>query len=170
MESYSNLQPHGHLVSFSSCSLDVDLPDQQHPNLCGLNPYVCLSQDFSPHSVLAADGSRALPPMSTFHRSSTAPRGASETSAGEIKHQTCGYIQGCLLLVDMSHKCLVVLFPVSGSQRNVSGGSQTGDTLGKALASVSMHHCNPIRAAHPRRLCSNSQQGSCTVRKCVKFN
>ncbi len=32
---------------------------------------------------------------------------------------------------------------VSGSHRNVSGGSQTGDTLGKALASVSMHHLNP---------------------------
>lgn len=30
----------------------------------------------------------------------------------------------------------------------MSGGSQTGDTLGKALASVSMHHLNPIRAAH----------------------
>lgn len=30
----------------------------------------------------------------------------------------------------------------------MSGGSQTGDTLGKALASVSMHHLNPIRPAH----------------------
>lgn len=28
-------------------------------------------------------------------------------------------------------------FPVSGSHRNASAGSQTGDTLGKALASVS---------------------------------
>lgn len=31
---------------------------------------------------------------------------------------------------------------------HLSGGSQTGDTLAKALASVSMHHLNPIRPAH----------------------
>lgn len=40
-------------------------------------------------------------------------------------------------------------FLASGSQGNVSGGSQTGDTLGKALASVSMHHLNPIRPSMP---------------------
>uniref|UniRef100_A0A3Q4H0B3 BHLH domain-containing protein n=1 Tax=Neolamprologus brichardi TaxID=32507 RepID=A0A3Q4H0B3_NEOBR len=65
--------------------------------------------DFSPHAVLAVDMNRALPPMSTFHRSNAVSRtpsvNTSESSAG--------------------------------SQGNVSGASQTGDTLGKALASVS---------------------------------
>uniref|UniRef100_A0A3B4GYB5 BHLH domain-containing protein n=1 Tax=Pundamilia nyererei TaxID=303518 RepID=A0A3B4GYB5_9CICH len=64
--------------------------------------------DFSPHSVLAVDMNRALPPMSTFHRSNAVSRtqsvNTSESSAG--------------------------------SQGNVSGPSQTGDTLGKALASI----------------------------------
>uniref|UniRef100_A0A3Q4HFP1 BHLH domain-containing protein n=1 Tax=Neolamprologus brichardi TaxID=32507 RepID=A0A3Q4HFP1_NEOBR len=64
--------------------------------------------DFSPHAVLAVDMNRALPPMSTFHRSNAVSRtpsvNTSESSAG--------------------------------SQGNVSGASQTGDTLGKALASI----------------------------------
>ncbi|TNN00179.1 transcription factor 12-like [Takifugu flavidus] len=56
--------------------------------------------DYSPHPAMAADISRGLPPMSTFHRD------PSESST------------------------------VSGSHRNASAGSQTGDTLGKALASI----------------------------------
>ncbi|XP_061578591.1 transcription factor 12-like isoform X2 [Cololabis saira] len=66
--------------------------------------------NFSPHSVVAADMNRALPPMSTFHRNNAASRSppvnTSESSA------------------------------VPGSHGNVSGASQTGDTLGKALASI----------------------------------
>uniref|UniRef100_A0A3B4GV99 BHLH domain-containing protein n=1 Tax=Pundamilia nyererei TaxID=303518 RepID=A0A3B4GV99_9CICH len=54
-----------------------------------------------PAHVLAVDMNRALPPMSTFHR---------------------------------SNKMEMDTF--SGSQGNVSGPSQTGDTLGKALASI----------------------------------
>uniref|UniRef100_A0A3Q3L0U7 Transcription factor 12-like n=1 Tax=Mastacembelus armatus TaxID=205130 RepID=A0A3Q3L0U7_9TELE len=38
--------------------------------------------------------------------------------------------------------------PSVNTSDNSTGGSQTGDTLGKALASVSMHHLNPIRATH----------------------
>uniref|UniRef100_UPI0037E869B3 transcription factor 12-like n=1 Tax=Semicossyphus pulcher TaxID=241346 RepID=UPI0037E869B3 len=64
--------------------------------------------DYSPHAVMAVDMNRSLPPMSTFHRNNTAPR-ASNNSENST---------------------------VSGSQGNVSGGSQTGDTLGKALASI----------------------------------
>ncbi|XP_034542693.1 transcription factor 12-like [Notolabrus celidotus] len=66
--------------------------------------------DYSPHSVMAADMNRSLPPMSTFHRNNTAPR---TPSINNSENST-----------------------VSGSQGNVSGGSQTGDTLGKALASI----------------------------------
>ncbi|XP_041795201.1 transcription factor 12-like [Chelmon rostratus] len=66
--------------------------------------------DYSPHSVMVADMNRGLPPMSTFHRNNIVPRNASVNTS---ENST-----------------------VSGSQRNMSGGSQTGDTLGKALASI----------------------------------
>nr|XP_046251318.1 transcription factor 12-like [Scatophagus argus] len=66
--------------------------------------------DYSPHSVMTADMNRGLPPMSTFHRNNAAPRTPSISTS---ENST-----------------------VSGSRRNVSGGSQTGDTLGKALASI----------------------------------
>ncbi|XP_045893506.1 transcription factor 12-like isoform X3 [Micropterus dolomieu] len=57
---------------------------------------------------MAADMNRGLPPMSTFHRNNPASR---TPSINTPENST-------------------------GSQRNVSGGSQTGDTLGKALASI----------------------------------
>ncbi|XP_007577523.1 transcription factor 12-like isoform X1 [Poecilia formosa] len=66
--------------------------------------------DFSPHSVLAAEMNRGLPPMSTFHRNNTVSRSPSDSHSENPA--------------------------VSGSQVNVSGASQTGDTLGKALASI----------------------------------
>ncbi|XP_041651675.1 transcription factor 12-like isoform X1 [Cheilinus undulatus] len=66
--------------------------------------------DYSPHAVMATDMNRSLPPMSTFHRNTTAP---------------------CTSSMNTSENSTV-----SGSQGNVSGGSQTGDTLGKALASI----------------------------------
>ncbi|XP_037308220.1 transcription factor 12-like isoform X1 [Pungitius pungitius] len=66
--------------------------------------------DYSPQSVMAADMNRALPPMSTFHRNSTAPH---TPSVNASENST-----------------------VSGNKGHVSGGSQTGDTLGKALASI----------------------------------
>ncbi|CAJ1056479.1 transcription factor 12-like isoform X1 [Xyrichtys novacula] len=66
--------------------------------------------DYSPHSVMAADMNRSLPPMSTFHRNNMTPH---TPSVNTSENST-----------------------VSGSQGNVSGGSQTGDTLGKALASI----------------------------------
>ncbi|CAK6961548.1 transcription factor 12-like [Scomber scombrus] len=75
-------------------------------------PAMCLqarSLDYSPHSVMTADINRGLPPMSTFHRNTASHNHSINTSDNST---------------------------VSGSQRNVSGGSQTGDTLGKALASI----------------------------------
>ncbi|KAF0040991.1 hypothetical protein F2P81_006889 [Scophthalmus maximus] len=65
--------------------------------------------EYSSHSVMAADMNRGLPPMSTFHRNNAAPR---TPSVNTSENST-----------------------VTGSQGNVSGGSQTGATLGKALAS-----------------------------------
>ncbi|XP_032441180.1 transcription factor 12-like isoform X1 [Xiphophorus hellerii] len=64
--------------------------------------------DFSPHSVLAAEMNRGLPPMSTFHRNNTVSRSPSDSHSENP----------------------------AGSQVNLSGASQTGDTLGKALASI----------------------------------
>ncbi|XP_029992733.1 transcription factor 12-like isoform X2 [Sphaeramia orbicularis] len=66
--------------------------------------------NYSPHSVMAADMNRGLPPMSSFHRNNTAARTPSINTSESST--------------------------VSGSHGNVSGGSQTGDTLGKALASI----------------------------------
>ncbi|XP_028441542.1 transcription factor 12 isoform X1 [Perca flavescens] len=66
--------------------------------------------DYSPHSVMAADMNRGLPPMSTFHRNNT----ASHTPSINTSENST----------------------VSGRKGHVSGGSQTGDTLGKALASI----------------------------------
>ncbi|KAG7453408.1 transcription factor 12-like [Solea senegalensis] len=64
--------------------------------------------DYASHAVMAPDMNRALPPMSTFHRNCTTPRTPS-VNASENS---------------------------TGREGNVSGGSQTGATLGKALASI----------------------------------
>ncbi|XP_055078364.1 transcription factor 12-like [Periophthalmus magnuspinnatus] len=59
--------------------------------------------DYSPHSVMAADLNRGLPPMSSFHRNNTASRNTISATDNSTGNQ---------------------------------GSSQTGDTLGKALASI----------------------------------
>ncbi|XP_058500404.1 transcription factor 12-like isoform X2 [Solea solea] len=64
--------------------------------------------DYASHPVMAPDMNRALPPMSTFHRNCATPRTPS-VNASENS---------------------------TGREGNVSGGSQTGATLGKALASI----------------------------------
>ncbi|KAK0139016.1 Transcription factor 12 [Merluccius polli] len=81
---------------------------------------------YSPHSV--TDMNRGLPPMSTFHRSHP-PRTPSSTASNS----------------DNS----------SGNQGSLSRGSQTGDALGKALASIySPDHTSssfPSSASTPAR-------------------
>lgn len=93
-----------------------------------------LQDSYSPHSVLAADVSRGLPPMSTFHRNNVALRTSENSTSEKDKH----FISFLAVLYQRLHvaRC-VCLISVSGNHRNASGGSQTGDTLGKALASVS---------------------------------
>ncbi|XP_037111205.1 transcription factor 12-like [Syngnathus acus] len=80
----------------------------QAGNYSSLQPHGHL--DYSPHSAIAADMNRALPPMSTFHRNNV----SSHTSSINTTDNST----------------------VSGNHTNVPGGSQTGDTLGKALASI----------------------------------
>lgn len=71
----------------------------QSGSYSGMQPHSHL--DFSPHSVMAADLNRGLPPMSSFHRNNTLSRNSINDNS-------------------------------TGNQ----GSSQTGDTLGKALASI----------------------------------
>lgn len=131
-------------------TLDVDSTALLNP--CGLNVSLFTVQDYPPHSVMAADMNRGLPPMSTFHRNNPASRTPSintpENSTGEEMEKIIFTVYFSSGLSDLYCNILQCFFSFSGSQRNVSGGSQTGDTLGKALASVSMHHLNPIRLAH----------------------
>ncbi|XP_038128843.1 transcription factor 12-like isoform X2 [Cyprinodon tularosa] len=80
-----------------------------------LGSYSCLQPtranlDFSPQSMISAEMNRGLPPMSTFHRNNAVSRSPSENPSENTA--------------------------VSGSHLTVSGASQTGDTLGKALASI----------------------------------
>ncbi|XP_029289862.1 transcription factor 12-like [Cottoperca gobio] len=82
----------------------------QPGNYGSLQPVQHSHLDYSPHSVMAADMNRGLPPMSTFHRNNTASHTPSINNSDNST--------------------------VSGSKGHVSGGSLTGDTLGKALASI----------------------------------
>ncbi|XP_077372333.1 transcription factor 12-like isoform X2 [Festucalex cinctus] len=80
----------------------------QAGNYSSLQPHGHLN--YSPQSVMAADMNRALPPMSTFHRNNASSHAPSINTTDNSR--------------------------VSGNHPNVPGGSQTGDTLGKALASI----------------------------------
>uniref|UniRef100_A0AAY4EQZ6 Uncharacterized protein n=1 Tax=Denticeps clupeoides TaxID=299321 RepID=A0AAY4EQZ6_9TELE len=68
--------------------------------------------NFPPHSGALAEVNRSLPPMSTFHRSDSNKTLASQTTPARDTGSFMAVTQG-------------------------SGSSQTGDALGKALASVS---------------------------------
>ncbi|XP_019712497.1 transcription factor 12-like [Hippocampus comes] len=80
----------------------------QAGNYSSLQPHGHL--DYSPHSVIATDMNRGLPPMSTFHHNNASSHAPSINTTDNST--------------------------VSGNHTNVPGGSQTGDTLGKALASI----------------------------------
>lgn len=95
--SYNNLQPtHGNLVSFPSSALvNVDT------KTLVFKTRLLSGQDFSPHSVLAAEMNRGLPPMSTFHRNNTVSRSPSdshsENPAGEEKKKELIFTLCCML-------------------------------------------------------------------------
>ncbi|XP_064192466.1 transcription factor 12-like isoform X1 [Anguilla rostrata] len=74
--------------------------------------------NYPPHSVSPTDISASLPPMSSFHRggSSVAPPFVSASHTPPIS---------------AAESILA-----AGSRGNAAGGSQTGDALGKALASI----------------------------------
>ncbi|KAB1277241.1 Transcription factor 12 [Camelus dromedarius] len=74
---------------------------------------------YPPHSVSPTDINTSLPPMSSFHRAST-------SSSPYVAASHTPPING-------SDSILGELF--SGTRGNAAGSSQTGDALGKALAS-----------------------------------
>ncbi|MFT7816552.1 transcription factor 12 isoform X3 [Arapaima gigas] len=72
--------------------------------------------NYPPHSVSPTDVSASLPPMSSFHRSSTS---------------TSPYVT-----VSHSSPANSAESVMAGNRGNGTGSSQTGDALGKALASI----------------------------------
>ncbi|XP_056428376.1 transcription factor 12 isoform X5 [Hyla sarda] len=73
--------------------------------------------NYPPHPVSPTDLNASLPPMSTFHRGST-------TSSAYVASSHTPPINGSDNLMG------------TGSRVNATGSSQTGDALGKALASI----------------------------------
>ncbi|KAJ8391613.1 hypothetical protein AAFF_G00087540 [Aldrovandia affinis] len=73
--------------------------------------------NYPPHSVSPTDISASLPPMSSFHRTN-----ASASPYVTASHTPPGNTTENIL--------------AAGSRGNTTGGSQTGDALGKALASI----------------------------------
>ncbi|KAL4593424.1 transcription factor 12 isoform X1, partial [Arapaima gigas] len=72
--------------------------------------------NYPPHSVSPTDVSASLPPMSSFHRSST-----STSPYVTVSHSSPANSAESVM--------------AAGNRGNGTGSSQTGDALGKALAS-----------------------------------
>ncbi|XP_072311568.1 transcription factor 4, partial [Eucyclogobius newberryi] len=105
----------------------------QNSSYCGIHPHDRLS--YPPHS--SADLSSSLPPMTSFHRGSGSTGGAgggSHYSTASCSASTNGTDSG------MGNR------PQSGA----ASSSQTGDALGKALASIySPDHTNNSFSSNP---------------------
>ncbi|XP_075064149.1 transcription factor 12 isoform X2 [Mixophyes fleayi] len=87
--------------------------------------------NYPPHPVSPTDINASLPPMSTFHRG-----GTTSSSYGASSHTPP--INGSDNLLG------------TGSRGNAAGSSQTGDALGKALASIySPDHTNSSFPSNP---------------------
>ncbi|XP_032153678.1 transcription factor 12 isoform X10 [Sapajus apella] len=84
-----------------------------HQPVCLLALSLCKS--YPPHSVSPTDINTSLPPMSSFHRSST-------SSSPYVAASHTPPINGSDSIL--------------GTRGNAAGSSQTGDALGKALASI----------------------------------
>lgn len=148
--SYSSLQPppHSHLVRFTSRTLDVDSTAFFKPPLTVM--CVCLPFRTTLHIqwwLLTWTEVSHPCPLSTATTQRHALRRSTPQRIQQVRKWRKYYSSGLSALFGNILQC-VFFFSVSGNKGHVSGGSQTGDTLGKALASVSMHHLNPIRPAH----------------------
>lgn len=129
---YSNLQQtHNHMVRFSPRG---GVMSAQHFEAPRRIKGVCFLLRTTLHTqswLLTSPGlSRQCPPFTATPRST--PRTAQQVTTTLLLRSFWP-----LFTVTPDRECC---FSVSGSHRNVSAGSQTGDTLGKALASVSTRH------------------------------
>uniref|UniRef100_A0A4W2CR70 Transcription factor 12 n=1 Tax=Bos indicus x Bos taurus TaxID=30522 RepID=A0A4W2CR70_BOBOX len=91
--------------------LVIHLPSHQPVCLLALS----LCKSYPPHSVSPTDINTSLPPMSSFHRAST-------SSSPYVAASHTPPINGSDSIL--------------GTRGNAAGSSQTGDALGKALASI----------------------------------
>lgn len=121
-------------------SLAIPYPGSTKVNTPGVS--LSLQDSYSAHSLLAADASRGLPPMSTFHRNTAAPR-TSESSAGEQKEKKKKHrFQGhCWPLCRAGASKLCVFSSVGEPEERVGGvtdGRHPGQSsgLGKCCTSV----------------------------------
>uniref|UniRef100_A0AAY4B557 BHLH domain-containing protein n=1 Tax=Denticeps clupeoides TaxID=299321 RepID=A0AAY4B557_9TELE len=92
--------------------------------------------NYPPHPVSPTDISTSLPPMSSFHRSNAGASPFVAASHTPPVNTTEGVM-------------------AAANRGNATGSSQTGDALGKALASVSLcHNSNRFFTPHPFSFCS----------------
>lgn len=152
---YSSLQPpHSHLVRFAYMTLFVDGDGTALFDPCRFNSVSAYCARTTLHIqwwLLKWTGvSHPCPPFTATTRHHALHQ-STPRKIQQVRKLRDSFLLRTKLSSDWSlFWCfMVTVFLVSGSQRNVSGGSQTGDTLGKALASVSMHHLNPIRPSMP---------------------
>lgn len=135
--SYSGLQlAHGNLVSFPSPALNVDT---KIPVLlmciCNLLRTFLLIRCWR---LTWTGVSRRCPPFTATTRCLALPQTTPQRTQ-QVKMLTKTFLFFYYLWhADCNAEIMVFFVSVSGSHVNVSGASQTGDTLGKALASVSM--------------------------------
>lgn len=110
---YGNMEAaHAHMVRLPS--LLPSLPSiPGSPEVKTGFPSHPLQDSYSPHSVLASDVSRGLPPMSTFHRNNVAPR-TSENSTSE-KNKHIYLFSGCFLRPVLHVACCLCLFQSRGA-------------------------------------------------------
>lgn len=101
--SYASMQPHSHLVRFTSSPLHTDTRTLGPPADL-TEPLSLAVQDYSPLSVMAADMNRGLPPMSSFHRNNTPSRTTDNSTGDEALPRFCSRF------IDL--KCSTLIKPI----------------------------------------------------------
>ncbi|AWP14901.1 putative transcription factor 4-like [Scophthalmus maximus] len=110
----------------------------QSSSYCGIHPHDRLS--YPSHS--SADISSSLPPMSSFHRGAGGGGGGGGGSGGGANHYSTA---SCTASTNGTESIMA-----NRSQSAAASSSQTGDALGKALASIySPDHTNNSFSSNP---------------------
>ncbi|XP_075885387.1 transcription factor 4 isoform X5 [Nelusetta ayraudi] len=110
----------------------------QSSSYCGIHPHDRLS--YPSHS--SADISSSLPPMSSFHRAGGSGGGGSGGGGGAANHYSTA---SCTASTNGTDPIMA-----NRAQSSAASSSQTGDALGKALASIySPDHTNNSFSSNP---------------------